>query len=359
VNQKKNVDIIFLKHLLSHIGVYSGYENFIKKLDKEKLTYKEVIRKRSLQRYDLYRRLYITNLNKKKVKKIGPFYNVFSYLAEMEALKTTINNKAKIIHNTFLEDNHGFLGEDKTKYRFSLIATTHMPMGWWKYTNKNIDCLKKLSLLLALTNREKEFFERFIPGKVRVVRHGVDTDFFNTTKQIGDKPFRLLLVGNMLRDFHFFEAVVSEILNADKEILVDLVCPFQNEVQYPIFRLCKYSRVAIHRNISNQQLLDLYNNSRLLFLPLIDSTVNNSILEASASGVPVITTDLPGIKEYTNNSFAFYYKDQKECVDYIMETIKDDELLKKQSCQARNFMLTNFSLERVAKEHSNIYREFL
>src|SRR5206468_3316004 len=98
---------------------------------------------------------------------------------------------------------------------------------------------------------------------------------------------------------------------------------------------CRYEQVTFHRRISDTALLNLYNDSRLLFLPLIDATANNSLMEASACGVPIITSDLPAVREYTNNSFAHYYNCIKDSLHYIIDTIKDDASLKDQSFNAR------------------------
>jgi len=276
----------------------------------------------------------------------------------MEALKKASRFRAKVIHNTHAEDNHGYLGEYQKKNKFTLLATVHQPASWWKYYGKNMDYVKQLTLLLVLSEYDQSYFEKFMPGRVRVVRHGVDTDFFTIKKPIENRPHRLLFVGNWLRDISFLELVVTGIIAASKEIVVDLVLA-QTDLHSPIFRLCRYPQVCIHCNISNEQLLALYNDSRLLFLPLIDSTANNSVLEASACGVPIITTGLPAVKEYTNDSFAYYYHSAKDCLEQIMETIKNDSMLKCRSTNARRFMELNFSSVRIAKEHADIYREFL
>lgn len=205
MKRSAEVDVIFLRHHLSHINIYSGYENFIKKLPLEDISYKEVFRLRSLKRTDIYRRFYITKRNKKKSNKIGPFYNVFSFLAEMETLKAVKQYHSKVVHNTFLEDNHGFLGNYKGKNKFSLIATTHQPLSWWKYLSKDVSCLNGLSLLVTVTSREQDYFEKLLPGRVRFVHHAVDTDFFTIKNEINKRPYRLLFVGNWLRDTQFLK----------------------------------------------------------------------------------------------------------------------------------------------------------
>jgi glycosyltransferase involved in cell wall biosynthesis len=358
VELKEKPNIILLRPSLPHISRYSGYENFSRRLNQENLKYIEIFSQKSLKRNDFLKRFYITRRNKNKVKKIGPYYSIFSYLAEMETAKVVMRSNVKIVHNTSLEDNHGFLGLYKKKYRFTLIATPHQPVSWWKYIKKSSDCLSDLDLLIALSEFEKDYFENFIPGKVRLIHHGVDTDFFNIIKPIENRQYRLLFVGNWLRDLDFLETVISRLLNTSKEIKVDIVHS-KTDLCSPIFKLCRYPQINVHRNITDEQLRSLYNESRLLFLPLIDSTANNTLLEASACGVPIITTNLPAVKEYTHDSFAYYYLSAKDCVEQILESIKDDVLLKCRSRNARNFMELNFSLEKIAREHANIYREFL
>lgn len=354
-----STNILLLRHPLSHIGQYSGYENFVEHLKDDALHFLYHHRVRSVKRTDIKRRLFLRGIDKKMVNKPGLYYNAFSYMAEMEALKQVQAHKVKLVHNTFLEDNNGFLGDHKTANEFALVATAHQPCSWWKYMHKPTAALKKLDGLFVLSSSEMDFFEATVPGRVRLARHGVNTDFFSVTKPVDQRSNRILFVGNWLRDTAFFSDAVEALLKINTSVMVDLVYRSGDVQTDPVSRLCKYAQVKLHQNISNEALRDLYNDARLLFLPLTDATANNAILEAAACGVPVITTALPALKEYTGSDYTYYYTGVKDCVEYISHTINDDVKLLQMSAAARAYVEKHFAIRKVAEQHIALYKSFL
>lgn len=56
--------------------------------------------------------------------------------------------------------------------------------------------------------------------------------------------------------------------------------------------------------MSEEDLLVAYRQADLLALPLKDCTANNSILEAMACGLSVVTTDIGGIRDYVDDTCA-------------------------------------------------------
>jgi len=174
---------------------------------------------------------------------------VFSYLAEMEALQQIKKTKVTLVHNTHLEDNHGFLGNYRDEENFSLLATSHLPASWWKYTFKNKRPLQELELLLTLTSKERDFFEEIIPGRVVQVHHGTDTDFL-TLAGLFCKESRAFCLWEVCFAILFFEEVISHLLQLyPGKFWVDMVCSPAADDVYTFLKLCRHSQVSLHRNI--------------------------------------------------------------------------------------------------------------
>ena len=54
--------------------------------------------------------------------------------------------------------------------------------------------------------------------------------------------------------------------------------------------------VRVLSGLSDLALAETFRQADVLFLPLQDATANNARLEGLASGLPVVTTDLPAVR---------------------------------------------------------------
>ena len=63
--------------------------------------------------------------------------------------------------------------------------------------------------------------------------------------------------------------------------------------------------ILLNQGLTDAQLHALYRKAALLFLPLLDGAANNAILEAMAHGLPIVTTDLPSTRFYTQEKAVF------------------------------------------------------
>jgi glycosyltransferase involved in cell wall biosynthesis len=109
------------------------------------------------------------------------------------------------------------------------------------------------------------------------------------------------------------------------------------------------------------ELRALYQNANFLVLPLEESTANNSILEALACGIPVITTQTSGIGDYVDHSCARVCKpgDARDVTLQIGSLFENTVLQSSMSVAAREKAVSQFSWEKVSNEVAGLYRNVI
>ena len=90
-------------------------------------------------------------------------------------------------------------------------------------------------------------------------------------------------------------------------------------------------------HLDDAALLKLYQECHLLFLPLIDATANNALLEGMACGLPVLSTDLPSVKAYVPANAAVLVggNGPQEFADAILHLQHQSNLRREMGWRAR------------------------
>lgn len=296
----------------THIGSHSGFP--LAEVLTELCLPKSVIRlacSRSEEREDLFKCFSRITSVTLKILSLGKFIqgktNSGSIWSTQKHRSLAINalNKLKTYHDSILllqaADNQ-FCSEiacapDHLKKR--IFVCFHQPPAWFRLNWRNFHDFQSLGGIICLSEHQALYFRSFCQAPVCVLNHGVRHDFFSPPLDLDIRQGnRLVFVGQWLRDFDTLADSMELIWKCRSDIYLDCVVPRFARSSPAIRRLAVDQRVSWHADVSDIKLRNLYQTADLLFLPVTDAVANNAVVEALASGLPIVSTQVGGMSEY-------------------------------------------------------------
>jgi len=248
-----------------------------------------------------------------------------------------------------------------------LLLTWHLPISHIEQCPEHIADQKRASLekaaaVIFLSSKSRD--EHLASIDIRnpfVIRHGIDVDHFKFNEPAPRRrSLNIVTVGSVLRDHHFWGEAVASMLKTGIDVTFKVICNENNVALYRGFLPERSERVCFLGNLTDSQLLSFYAEADIAFLPLIDATANNFLLESMASGVPCVATDLPATREYAGDT-ALYVKN-KDVADAVHKLSRLAESLvarREMAIAARYKAESELSWQVIARKHWDLYSRFL
>ena len=217
--------------------------------------------------------------------------------------------------------------------------------------------------LISVSKRIRDEFIKLTKENldITVLRNSIDSEkFFKVQKP---KKIDVLFLGRLISNkgiMEFLNAVL--ILKKDNflpKIVIGGQGPLQNEI-INFITLNKLPNVQFIGYVDEKEKNLLYNSSRLCCFPSLgkEGTLL-TMLEASATGTPVLTTSGSSMEEFVKdeiNGFLTNPKDENEFANKIKNILfKTDEDLSRIGQRALIEVNSNWSLAKTVKELINIY----
>jgi glycosyltransferase involved in cell wall biosynthesis len=286
--------------------------------------------------------------------RISPFNreidNLIALLIKIH-LKFNKNDSVIIIYgeNTY----NSAIAKFPEVYREKINVILHQPISWYKIYHSNVLALNNVSNLFCLATNQIDCFRNLgVTVPIHVIQHGLSNKFLNYKVELERNINKILFVGSWLRDIQLIIKLCKLIL-LNTEFQITFILPMNNRSNH-LLELTKYAQFNLLSNLNDDDLLREYSTSFLLVHPLIDSTANNSILEAITTKTPILTNRTDGTVEYSKfYSSGFFMLNEPD------ETVFFDKILELSKTGEINVVTQNMDLlrwENIAKEVLNIIK---
>ncbi len=196
-------------------------------------------------------------------------------------------------------------------------------------------------------------------NRVHFITNGVNVDFFVPTSTPVNTP-EILCVGRMVEEkdhttlLKAFSIVQKQIPAARLHLVGD--GPLRGKMQ----KLS--SMLGLEQNIifygSSSTVREHMQAAKMFVLSSISEGTPNVLLEAMASGLPIVATAVAGIPdmvEHEKQGLLVPPRRPEELAKAMVQILSDDSLAQSMGRVGRAHVCTNYSLEKVARAHEAVY----
>jgi len=290
------------------------------------------------------------------------------WIKEAEAWRVAKAENCPWLH--YLYPEHGYFnGSRRKKKDQRILFSCHLPKSKLEEVKGRLkpfmEGLRCADGIILMSPEDRDYYASMAPqAHVTFIPHGIDVHYFSpgTARTPADEGnFRVLTVGNMMRDFPRLAAVIRRAADERSSIEFHVVANAGtlNKLRNLVGENA-WPMVRPHHGISDEALRDLYRGCDILFLPLISATANNALLEAMAVGLPIFVSDLPACRSYAKDC-AIYFPTDLDEVDLLGALGKfsaDRGQLAEMAGKARSLAKEELSWEVIVGRHTDFMKSF-
>ncbi len=263
-----------------------------------------------------------------------------------------------LYHVLYGDNCYNYLGQLDGWRGHRVVASFHHPPRKFADWVGAKETVSRLSAAILLGNNQYPSFQGLLPPeRLFRVPYAVETDFFTPPAEFSERRSHLcLFVGAHLRDFETLRLVIEDakILAPDLEFRLVVRPDDLREFQGLA------GNFVIHTDLTESDLLGLYQSATLLIEPLVDAVANTAVLEGMACGLPMVLSDVGAVRDYVDEDSASLVPpfNAQAMLFEIIDLVNNPARRRRMSICARERAL-EFDWRQVARQMSRVYEHIL
>jgi glycosyltransferase involved in cell wall biosynthesis len=218
----------------------------------------------------------------------------------------------KIPYISLLRGSETPFYEKKWKILDTYIFQYLAPIFWKnsKYVIANSEWLKDLALKISPNQ------------KIEIIENGIDLEKFNIEKKIDKNFFKILFVWRLTKR-KWVEYLIKWFKKFSKDknnVILNIVWTWEeeNNLKELVKSFQLENKIHFLWNISHWNLPEIYNSNDIYILPSENEWMSNTLLEALASSMPIIITNVWWTNELFNwNGWIIKERDESDICEKL------------------------------------------
>lgn len=243
----------------------------------------------------------------------------------------------------------------RTGYRLSLNSREKSPVKYWLARFIEYLAVKNSNKVVVSNPSDEEYFKRKNKNVVLIPNYVDTNNFFPTQTEKNNLVKNLIFVGRLAQEKNLENLILA--LSSVKNVKLQLIGV--GELKDSLAELAKKENVVVEflGKIDHNKLPEYLRATDLFVFPSLYEGNPKALLEAMACGLPVLATDVRGIKEIVEHKKTGYLTqtDTQDIHLGLKELLANQELRKTIGGNAQKFIKENFSLAEIIKKELDIY----
>jgi glycosyltransferase involved in cell wall biosynthesis len=268
------------------------------------------------------------------------------------------------------------------KNRKLMVLTLHnqRPLGisapisiagtfWDKVKGKRV--LRDVDRIIAVSAAsKKDIMEYGLAGdKIAVIHNGVDTEFYKPSDPLFKNKYKdgfdnlLIFVGRIIEQKglgHLIEAMPSVLKEHPKTLLLIVgKGKIKNKLKDKVRKMGLSKNVVFPGFIPESQMPGLYSSADIFVLPSLWEVLPIALLEALASGAPLLASDAGGNPEIVvngKNGYIFEKANTPHLIEKLNEMLSDKASRTEMGKNSRKIALEKFDWEIIKDQTLTFYQ---